>query len=196
MRRAAAAAHPASSSAGGSTSRSKTVNIYVSTYIRGRPAERRSNAAFIFDLPLTRLAEASTLLLLLRCQAGCRPPTSHMRGSSPDSPPAPPNPHQAQVSHLAQNSHWFPTQCAEEPLPSSVNKASASSEVDERFHRICQILSRQIVGSAFCRKRPAMLCGNLHLFKTGQSCDLKTLKTRLVSRLAGEREKCYPPRHR
>lgn len=59
----------------------KAVNIYVSIYIRGRPAERRSNAAFIFDLPLTRLAEASTLLLLLRCQAGCRPPTSHMCGS-------------------------------------------------------------------------------------------------------------------
>lgn len=63
------------------------VNIYVSTYIRGRPTERRSNAAFIFDLPLTRLAEASTLLLLLlRCRAGCRPPTSHM--CAPPHPPS------------------------------------------------------------------------------------------------------------
>lgn len=35
------------------------VNIYVSVYIRGRPTELWSNVPFIYDLPLTRLTEAS-----------------------------------------------------------------------------------------------------------------------------------------
>lgn len=49
------------------------VNIYVSSYIRDRPTELRSNISFIYDPPLTRLTEASNQAGGNQMSAGCSP---------------------------------------------------------------------------------------------------------------------------
>ena len=89
------------------------VNIYVSIYIKGRPMELWSNVPFIYDLPLTRLTEASN-------QAGGNQMSGwvfarelstqpHTRGAKVFSHPPPPG----LQSRLPSTSHFTLTHCSD-----------------------------------------------------------------------------------